>query len=375
MTSSEGHRTPARNSLPTVAHMVWTGDVGGIERLVYELVRSQRATGTAAMVAFGQDRGLVAESMHRHGIPVLDLGLASGYDLRPMRLHAAASALAQADLIHLHSFNLPLAAVAIAARRPIIFTDHGYFGKPGLRGRILRLGRRMFLRRACRAIAANSTWTASRLTSGYNLDPSRISVVHNGIAVQRAPQTIPARSTNDSLVVAFVGRLAAFKRVDLLLKAVSLARRRKEIRTLIIGSGPLGRELRTLASRLGLEETAEFLGRRSDVAPILAATDVIVQPSQAEPFGLAIVEACLQGALPIVFADGGGALEVLPPDGLVASDEADLAGLLDELVDDRDPLDGTARRARSRWAADHFSIDRTAASYLDLYLTALGEGT
>ena len=53
-----------------------------------------------------------------------------------------------------------------------------------------------------------------------------------------------------------------------------------------------------------------------------ATTEVLVQPSEGEPFGLAIIEACRQGALPIAFADGGGALEVLPPDGRIVVDDA-----------------------------------------------------
>jgi glycosyltransferase involved in cell wall biosynthesis len=368
--SDDGTGPLARDLLPAVAHMVWSGDVGGVERFVHELAQSQRAAGVAATIALGQDRGPFAASMRGGGVPVLDLGLSSGYDLRPGRTREGVRVLARFDLIHLHGFNLPLAALATATRRPIVFTDHGYFGKSGARGQILRLMRRVFLRRACTQLAANSAWTAHRLSSACGIDRSSIAVIHNGIAVGRAARTIQRRG-DDSLIVAFVGRLAAVKRVDRVLSALSQAGSRERIRTLIVGSGPMENELRDLASRLGVQRRVEFLGTRPDIDSILAGTDVLVLPSQAESFGLAIVESCLNGALPIAFADGGGALEAMPPDGLVANNEADLASMLDELVGNRGPVSEQARRARARWVAERFPIDRAASSYLTVYRAAL----
>jgi glycosyltransferase involved in cell wall biosynthesis len=370
--SDDGRGPVARNSLPAVAHVLWNGDVGGIERFVQELAESQRGAGVAATVAFGQDRGPFAESMRGAGLSVLDLGLASGYELRPGRLRTAAHALAPFDVVHLHGFNLPLAAVAIATRRPIVFTDHGYFGRPGVRGRILRVMRRGFLRRVCAQLTANSAWAADRLSSACDIDRGRIAVIHNGIAVGRAVQPAIQPRGDDSLVVAFVGRLAAVKRVDRVLSALSRADRREQIRTLIVGSGPLENQLRNLATRLGVERRVEFMGTRPDIDSILAETDVLVLPSKEESFGLAIVESCLNGALPIAFADGGGALEALPPDGLIATDEADLAKLLDGLVGHPAPLRQEARRARAQWVADRFPIDRAASSYLEVYRAAMG---
>jgi glycosyltransferase involved in cell wall biosynthesis len=165
--------------------------------------------------------------------------------------------------------------------------------------------------------------------------------------------------------------LAEFKRVDRLLAALSQARTRERLSTLIVGEGPLEGDLKAQAARLGCDPIVEFLGYRADVEAILAATDILVQPSEGEPFGLAIIEACRQGALPIVFADGGGALEVLPPDGRIVTNEPHLARVLDELCEDPAPRSPTARRARARWAAEQFPIRHTAGAYLALYRAAV----
>ena len=173
------------------------------------------------------------------------------------------------------------------------------------------------------------------------------------------------------MVVSFVGRLAAFKRVDRLLRALAQTREPERLRVLIVGEGPLEADLKALAADLGCDAIVDFLGYRSDVDAVLSATDVLVQPSEGEPFGLAIIEACRQGALPIAFADGGGALEVLPPDGRVVETESDLARVLDEVVDNRALQDPTARRSRAEWAVERFPIRRTSDAYLALYRSAL----
>jgi glycosyltransferase involved in cell wall biosynthesis len=278
--------------------------------------------------------------------------------------------------VHLHAFNLPLATVALAARRPIVFTEHGNFGLGRGAGPTDRLKRRMqsrFLARAPVAIAANSHWTAERLVERHGVDPSRVRVIPNGLDPSKWAAVARSNVGDDSsLTVAFIGRLAGSKRVDRLLEGIARARDPARFRTLIVGDGPHGRRLRELAKRLRIDQQVDFLGYREDVDSVLARTDVLVQPSEGESFGLSILEACRLGALPIVFDDGGGALEAIPPDGRVVGDETELAALFDQLDPSSPALGPAARDARARWVRERFPISRTAARYLELYLEALG---
>jgi glycosyltransferase involved in cell wall biosynthesis len=361
----------ATDSSPSVVHVLWSGGVGGIERLVDDLAREQARLGLRVAVAFAQPAGAFARRLREGGVPLVDLGLRSGYDVRPARIVRGANALRRAGVLHMHGFSLPLAAMALGARRPIVFTEHGNFGqgrRVGVSGRSKRFLQKLFLQRRACVLAANSSYTANRMAELYGLDSRRIAIVHNGVAFASNGSPTSRERADDELKLAFVGRLVAWKRVDRIMEAVAGADNRASIRLVIVGGGPLAQELKARAGRLGIQGLVDFRGYAEEIDELLSDVDVLVQPSEGEPFGLAIVEACGRGALPIVFADGGGALEVLPPDGVVVSDTRELARVLSALPGS-ETVSLQARAARARWARETFPIARTARAYLELYET------
>jgi glycosyltransferase involved in cell wall biosynthesis len=359
-------------SVESVVHVTWSGEIGGIERLVRDLAAEQLRSGLDVRVALGQASGPFADRLHEAGLPVDDLQLRSGWDPRPRTLVRGARSLAAADVIHLHGFNPTVATLATIAKRPIVFTEHGNFGlgrRLGVKGTIKRRLQRRFLRHVP-AIAANSAHTADRMGAIYGIDRSAIEVIHNGIDPAWFERPATERTSGDALRVTTVGRLVAFKRIDRALEAVARARSRERIALRVVGRGPLEQDLRSLASSLGVEDRVEFVGTVVDVAAELGQADVLLHPSESEPFGLVVLEACSRGALPVVFDDGGGVLEVIPPDGVVVHDVDELAGILDHLADEPS-IAPEARALRREWAAERFPISQMAARYADLYKRAV----
>jgi glycosyltransferase involved in cell wall biosynthesis len=360
----------------SVAHVLWSGNVGGIERLVCDLAGEQVRNGLVVTAAFGRMEGPFVESIARNGGHLFDLELSSGYDLRPARITRGAAALRDSDVLHLHGFNPSFAALARRSSRPVVFTEHGNFGlgrMPGSKDWVKRRLQRRFLRREVSRLAANSAHTAQRLSQIYGINAKRTSVIHNGVFPYCSSKVV-TRAQNGGLRLVFVGRLVPFKRVDRALEGLVQARRRGKMQLDIVGGGPLEDQLRSLAASLALSDRVRFRGYRADVGAVVSGADVLLQPSEGEPFGLVILEGCMHGLLPIVFADAGGALEILPPDGIVVRNTEELARVLDGLVGS-DALTDEARARRAAWVRERFPISMTASRYLELYRSALTEAS
>lgn len=108
-------------------------------------------------------------------------------------------------------------------------------------------------------------------------------------------------------LVSFVGKLAHFKGIDVLIRAASIYERElKGVITVIVGQGQLKNELEGLVRELGVKGVY-FLGHQNQdkVAEIYTVADVSTVPSRVEPFGLVAIEAMACGT-PVIATDGGG---------------------------------------------------------------------
>jgi rhamnosyl/mannosyltransferase len=171
-------------------------------------------------------------------------------------------------------------------------------------------------------------------------------------------------------IALFVGRLVAYKGVDVLLRALQQV----DVAAVIVGDGPLRQSLQRQAEALGVGGRAFFLGTLDDaaVAAWYAACDVFVLPSvtRAEAFGLVQLEAMARGkpvistvletGVPWVNQHGTTGLTVDPGDADA------LRGALRQLTTDPDLRMRLGEAARHRYEAEFTRermVERTAATY------------
>lgn len=108
-----------------------------------------------------------------------------------------------------------------------------------------------------------------------------------------------------SIDLIFVGRLVPVKQVDQFIAAVrGVSCAIPSVRAVIAGDGPLMEDMKMQASRLGISDRIEFLGKRSDVEALLAQSKVFVLTSKSEGMSIALAEAMAAGVVPAV-ADVG----------------------------------------------------------------------
>ena len=190
----------------------------------------------------------------------------------------------------------------------------------------------------------------------------RIRMLTNGAA----PAGPPVARSDEPLFLA-LGRLAEYKRIDLLLRLWDRVRPVTGGRLVVVGDGPQRGYLESIAG-----PGVSFTGRVSeeDKHRLLSAAWLLLHPAQIEGWGIVITEAALRGT-PAVGFDVPGLRDSVEHGrtGVLARSEAEFASAWAALALDparRAALGEAARRraARLRWstAVRHFSavIDEAA---------------
>ena len=119
-----------------------------------------------------------------------------------------------------------------------------------------------------------------------------------------------------SSVILFCGKLIERKGADDLLTAFESLSRRLSTSLVFVGDGPLRTELKRKTTTRGIQRV-HFVGfqNQSEIARYYAAADILVLPSESEPWGLTINEGmCFN--LPIIASDRVGAARDLVREGV-----------------------------------------------------------
>ncbi|CCH35255.1 glycosyltransferase [Actinosynnema sp. NPDC047251] len=154
----------------------------------------------------------------------------------------------------------------------------------------------------------------------------------------------------DALLV-HCGRLSPEKHVERSVDtAAELHAAGHRVRLVIAGDGPRREALERRAAGLPVTFLG-YVGKRTDVATLLATADVSLAPGPHETFGLAALEALASGT-PIVVSASSALREIVRPDcGAAVPDHAPaFAGAVNALLDHPERTRRTAARAR----AEHY---------------------
>lgn len=227
--------------------------------------------------------------------------------------------------------------------------------------------------RRCPSIAVSESTRQDLITRG--LDPDSISVIPNGVDVDRFTPDPESRAPRPTLL--FLGRLKKYKRVDLVLDAVRmLVDRGLDVELLVAGEGGELEALRATAERLGLTEHVRMLGfvDEREKVELLRRAWVHVLTSSKEGWGISNLEAAAC-ATPSVVSDAPGLREsvvdgrtgILVPHGDVGS----LADALERLLTDSQLRTTMAYEARAH--AETFSWNATADAF-EAYLERVVAG-
>lgn len=228
------------------------------------------------------------------------------------------------------------------------------------------------------AVVANSRAAALEVASQEGVLPSRVHVIPNAVLPSTSTAGDRQRyreawgAAQNDIVVGCVANYKREKGLDLLIDAAGLLREEvPHLRIVVVGEGPLRRELEVEIHRRRLDGIVRLHGLEPDARPAFGAFDALVQASRSEGLPNAVLEGAAAG-LPIVATDVGGTSEILTADRdalLVRKDDASaLAHAIRRVVSEpelRRRLGAAARMRAADFSAERL-IERTAALYREL---------
>ena len=179
------------------------------------------------------------------------------------------------------------------------------------------------------------------------------------------PSAIPPSfegSSNDTVVIGSMGRMAAQKGFDWYIDALAILKAQGvPFEALLAGEGKLQRFLQNFSIRMGLEKHLSFVGWMS-ASKFLPKLDIFCLPSRFEPFGIVLLEA-MQYGVPIVSTRAEGPREIFSPgkDGLIVplNDSEALAAALRKLIENKALRKELAENAWKKLLAN-YTLDQVA---------------
>ena len=176
----------------------------------------------------------------------------------------------------------------------------------------------------------------------------------------------------DEKIITHISNFRKVKRIQDTVKVFYEIQKKIKCRLMMVGEGPEKERAEDLVDELGIQDKVMFLGQSHEIDKILCFSDLFLLTSKRESFGLAALEAMING-VPVISTNTGGLPEV---------NEQGISGYLCDVGD----VKGMAKRAISilsdnhtlqtfkqnaRKVAEKFDINQIVPMYEDLYAELL----
>jgi glycosyltransferase involved in cell wall biosynthesis len=272
--------------------------------------------------------------------------------------------------------GLVAAKIATKLNLPLVISSHGtdisLLGKGGI---ISALSQYVY-RRTSRATVVSSFLRKKLLDNVSEISAGNVLVIPMPVGMENFPKIAPPE--NEVPVFLSVARYTRQKRLDDIISAAGMiAEEGNQFKILMVGEGPLEKELKDLVGKKGLTERVEFipLVAQQRLGELYRQADAIVLSSEGEGFGLVLVEAGLTGRA-VIGARSGGITDIIidGENGLLfnVGDIEALANCMRKLLTDRETRiklgEGGYRRV-----IENFSTSILVERMYDLFVSLTGK--
>ena len=387
-----------------VLYVNHTAEVSGAERSLLSLLAAlPDAVDRRAAVPSGRLAAAIAEL----GIPVSTItGTAGSLRLHPLHtprtlLELSLAALqvrraahrCRADLVHANSIR---SGIVLGLGRPLPAATVVHVRDCLPPGPLTTVTMRLIAATAT-MVVANSAYTARSVWAAA--PRARVEVVHNPVDLARwDPSRIDRARARAGLgeagerevLLGVVAQLSPWKGQDTAIEALRLLRDEGvDAHLLLIGSAKFVARstrfdnrayvagLKAQIADAGLQDRVSLLGEREDVPELIRALDILLLPSEEEPFGRALIEAMALG-VPVLATNVGGPPEIVEDgcEGYLLAPREPLAWAraVRRIAESPDRGQEMGRAGRSR-VQQAFTAERHAAAMVAVYEQAIARAT
>lgn len=355
------------NQKNNILHISRTMDIGGAERIVYQLSSDLKDEFDSVHVASTGglwESELAAQGIQHHKI--LDIDSKNPLTILKL-LYTIRQIIKNNEITIVHTHHR-MAAFYIRLLNFVypklthVYTAHNVFKD--------KLPLYRFALKNAKSIAVGEA-VNKNLKEDVGITDSK--VIYNGVVLKETDDQVDEIISYSGIKIGCIARLSEQKGLIYLIEAMSLLTV-KDIRLFIVGDGELRNELENKVEELHLQDSVTFLGYRKDIVECINSFDFLVSSSLFEGLALNVIEAFMNGKT-MVATDIPGINEVVTEENGIlvpAKNPGALAGAIDKLATDVALRNSLALQAKKTYD-EKFSYPMFLENYRALYREIQGE--
>ena len=357
----------SENQKNNILHISRTMDIGGAERIVYQLSTDLKDEFDSVHVASTGglwESKLLSKGVQHHKILDVD-------SKNPLTMVKTFSSLYRIiknnDITIVHTHHR-MAAFYICLLKIInpklihVYTAHNVFKN--------KLPLYKFALKNAYCVAVGKA-VNDNLKDDVGISDS--TVIYNGVVFEKTDKLVDEIVNYKGIKLGCIARLSEQKGLTYLIDAMSLVKHR-DITLFIVGDGELRDELENKVKQLNLQKSVIFLGYRKDVVECINSFDYLVSSSLYEGLALNVIEEFMNGKT-MVASDIPGINEVVNnKNGILVpvKDDVALARAIEKLATDKKLREKLAYQAKKDYETK-FNYSLFLDNYRRLYRKLMGE--
>lgn len=359
--------------ITNIVHIVQSLDIGGLERVVVDLVTHRFRKDFHYVVFCLEDQGPFVHELRIQGIDVICFDKKKGWDFSLFFRIAYLLRKKRITIVHTHNSG-PLLYGGIAARIVgipfVIHTKHG----TNLRQQRNDVWLNAILFKIPDKIIAVSQDALLIAHQKEKVPFDKLIYIPNGVDTKKfsitGTDSVSIRKKynlpNDDFLVGIVARLCWEKDIPTLLEAFRLIlQEKKDVSLVVVGDGAERSLLETIVRKCDIGRHVFFLGMQHDIPELLSLFTVFSLPSIREGMPVTLLEAMAM-QIPVVVTDVGANREIVEHgvSGYVVK-QKDVVSLKDaimRLIYDREMAAMMGKKGREK-VSDEYSVDSMVEKY------------